>query len=277
MTFDKLCNSILERAFHGTPHDIVGSFDMQKIGTGEGNMAYGWGAYTAESMEVANTYRKGLKHRDFINKVRNAYDEGYDPQEAEEALMNAGLDEKEMALVKALQKEDWWGFDYPHQAVNAALKEPDSFEYGEETDNAIKNFGNLYEFNILADKENDFLDWNKPLSEQNENVQRKCEHAYSDRYSDSPLAPMPFKDMRKNYGTEPNGSYIYHSVGNDPKDSSLRLLKHGIKGIKYLDQGSRGVGEGTYNYVIFDPKIIQIVAKNGEFVMSGKKPEMVSI
>ena len=179
MTFDQICNSILERVFHGTPHDIVGSFDMQKIGSGEGNMAYGYGGYTAESMEVANTYRKGLKHRDFINKVRNAYDEGYDPQEAEEALMNAGLDEKEMALVKALQKEDWWGFDYPHQAVNAALKEPDSFEYGEETDNAIKNFGNLYEFNILADKENDFLDWNKPLSEQSEKVKESLKNIIS--------------------------------------------------------------------------------------------------
>jgi hypothetical protein len=57
----------------------------------------------------------------------------------------------------------------------------------------------------------------------------------------------------------------------------MRLLKAGILGIRYLDQGSRGVGEGTYNYVIFDPSVIQIVSKNGEFVMSSKKPENVEV
>lgn len=272
MTFDKLCNSILERVYHGTPHDIVGTFDLNKIGSGEGNTAYGWGAYAAENMEVAEQYRKGLKHRDFINKVKDAYGEDYDPQEAEEALMSAGLDDKEMALVKALKKEDWWGFDYPHQAVNAALKEPQHFEHGEETENAIKNFGNLYEFNILADKENDFLQWDKPLNQQSEKVQNAVREATTDIW-------------KSDVGSY-DGSVIYNGLvedlknfdkNNPQKNASMRLLKAGILGIRYLDQGSRGVGEGTYNYVIFDPSIIQIVFKNGEFVMSSKKPENVEV
>jgi hypothetical protein len=37
----------------------------------------------------------------------------------------------------------------------------------------------------------------------------------------------------------------------------------GIKGIKYLDQGSRGAGEGSRNYVVFDDKLIDIVKKYG--------------
>jgi len=41
------------------------------------------------------------------------------------------------------------------------------------------------------------------------------------------------------------------------------LREAGIPGIRYLDQGSRGTGSGTSNYVVFDPGIIDIVKKYG--------------
>ena len=41
------------------------------------------------------------------------------------------------------------------------------------------------------------------------------------------------------------------------------MSEAGIPGIKYLDQGSRSVGEGSRNYVIPDPRIIQIMRKYG--------------
>ena len=37
----------------------------------------------------------------------------------------------------------------------------------------------------------------------------------------------------------------------------------GLPGIKYLDQGSRGGGEGTHNYVVFDAATIDILRKYG--------------
>ena len=37
----------------------------------------------------------------------------------------------------------------------------------------------------------------------------------------------------------------------------------GIPGIKYLDQGSRGAGEGSRNYVVFDDSLIEILKKYG--------------
>jgi ABC-type oligopeptide transport system ATPase subunit len=106
------------------------------------------------------------------------------------------------------------------------------------------------------------------------------------------------KFEQRNYwqGTVSSGALFYHQVsktvsdkiGNledygsigtpsEQKIASEFLKEAGVKGIKYLDQGSRGTGEGTYNYVIFDPSVIQIVSKNGEFVMSSKKPENVEI
>ncbi len=41
------------------------------------------------------------------------------------------------------------------------------------------------------------------------------------------------------------------------------MNKSGIPGIKYLDQGSRGAGEGSSNYVVFNDKLIDIMKKYG--------------
>ncbi len=46
-------------AYHGTPHDFE-SFDLSKIGTGEGAQVYGHGLYFAENKSVAAEYRKNL-------------------------------------------------------------------------------------------------------------------------------------------------------------------------------------------------------------------------
>jgi hypothetical protein len=52
-------------AHHGTPHTFapteknpLGEFDHSKIGSGEGNQAYGWGTYLAENPKVAEKYKK---------------------------------------------------------------------------------------------------------------------------------------------------------------------------------------------------------------------------
>ena len=48
-----------------------------------------------------------------------------------------------------------------------------------------------------------------------------------------------------------------------PEDAALRLKEIGIPGIRYLDQASRGAGEGTRNYVMFDDALANIVSRNG--------------
>jgi hypothetical protein len=263
--------------FHGTAHDVVGNFSLNKIGTGEGNIAYGWGLYFAENPEIAKGYKRGLTHKDFLRKVSEVYDEYTSPEEADEALNNAGLTSSQLALVKALQDEDWWGFDYPHQAVNAALKEPQHFEHGEEVDKALENFGNLYAVDINADKENDFLNWDSPISMESEKVKAAFDEVnYMDLHAPNGMA---FRDYVSATGEEPKSSEIYKSLSKEssPQKASELFLKHDIKGIRYLDQRSREKGDGTYNYVIFDPSVIQIVSKNGEFVMSSKTPENVEV
>ena len=49
------------------------------------------------------------------------------------------------------------------------------------------------------------------------------------------------------------------SMKEAAKFASLQLNQHGIAGLKYLDGSSRRAGEGSYNYVVFDDKLTQIV------------------
>ena len=42
------------------------------------------------------------------------------------------------------------------------------------------------------------------------------------------------------------------------------LRDAGIPGIRYLDGGSRGAGQGTSNYVVFDSDLTEILKRNGE-------------
>jgi hypothetical protein len=62
--------------------------------------------------------------------------------------------------------------------------------------------------------------------------------------------------------------YVINSFGGDqnrdaPKASEL-LLSRGVFGIRYWDAMSRGAGEGTSNYVIFDENLIKILEKNDQ-------------
>ena len=47
------------KAYHGTPHK-VDKFSTEKVGTGEGAQAYGWGIYVSDRLEVADSYRTAL-------------------------------------------------------------------------------------------------------------------------------------------------------------------------------------------------------------------------
>lgn len=43
-------------AWHGSPFDFD-SFDLGKIGAGEGNQAHGWGLYFAKNKKISEAYK----------------------------------------------------------------------------------------------------------------------------------------------------------------------------------------------------------------------------
>jgi hypothetical protein len=47
-------------------------------------------------------------------------------------------------------------------------------------------------------------------------------------------------------------------------DATDTLRQIGIPGIRYLDGGSRSAGQGSSNFVAFDPEMIRILERNGQ-------------
>jgi len=220
-------------AWHGSPHTFD-KFSTEKIGTGEGAQAYGHGLYFAGAKEVAEHYKDTLGIKEgaqILKEGRNNYSVwGRKKGDAQISLISEGLlYGKAVAL-----KEEW----------------------------DKKNAGRLYQVE-LAPKEEDYLLWDKPLSEQSEKVKKAL--------YDSSFA--------KDVDSRAVGKDIYLAAALDDsrgiensgyKAASDYLHSLGIRGIKYLDGSSRGNGEGSYNYVLFSDKDVEITA------MFMKKPAAIT-
>lgn len=255
-------------AYHGTPHRGIDKFSTDKIGTGEGAQAYGWGLYFAGKREVAEHYRKTLAGATF--------------DYADEAT------QKRMARLTNF--DDWiWRYlsdtaedaNYePAKMVETLNRYADRYSGSRDQMREIakliedgklvpKRGGALYEVNVTEDDE--LLLWDKPLNEQ----PRPVREALAD-FADRAKLISPYKDVKDGtrYRAILPGETRYFMTEQEARDAVLgrwdggsaymRLAERGgqraasealsaigIKGIKYLDGTSRGAGDGTYNYVIF--------------------------
>lgn len=209
-------------AWHGSPHKFS-KFSLEHMGTGEGNQAYGWGLYFAGKKEVAEWYRDaGIM---VSPRLRMVLDNHPDYESARASLQSA-----------------------IREGVNggAEVWQPVLDEL-----NAIQE-GNVYQVN-LQPTEDQYLDWDKPLSEQSDYV-KKMLNSEQETYRNTEGAEGA-------YINNVDGQRIYKEFEfkyGTPKEALLKLLELGIPGVRYLDMGSRNEGEGTNNYVIFDDSLIEI-------------------
>ncbi len=120
----------------------------------------------------------------------------------------------------------------------------------------MKQPGRMYEVNIKADPE-DFLDWDKPLSQQSDSVRERV-NALGIKQRD--LDYQLSKDQRGGFAVI---KALQNHTGKGTEGASQALKEAGFPGIRYLDQGSRGAGEGSRNYVAFDDSLIEILRKYG--------------
>jgi hypothetical protein len=220
-------------AYHGSPHSFD-AFDTSKIGTGEGAQAYGHGLYFAEGEGVARQYRDVLASRSETDT----------PEGVAKFWANMqGGHEGGISHLEFVQRQiDQYPNNYP---PGEADKINQAIQYLKSGGDLKPAGGHMYEVNIGADPDH-FLDWDKPLSEQHPVVQ--------DAIGKLGIA--------QNYKPETvTGEYLARSLGSS--EGAQQLREAGIPGIRYLDQGSRGAGQGTHNYVVFDAKTIDILRKYG--------------
>jgi len=228
-------------AWHGTPHD-VDKFSSSKIGTGEGAQAYGYGLYFAGSREVAGWYKDKLSAS---------------PKYIDASLFEAKEPGLTAEVWDKMTAEGGWGEDksFALQGLLAkTLAGHDGFyieTVGRELYNKVRaaaqkvySKGKLYQVE-LAPAEDEYLLWDKPLSDQKNNIVNRFKLEANRRYSDANPTyskMVEFADFLDKNKSNFNGSYFYRDLskilGTDAEASSF-LHAAGIRGIKYLDGTSR--------------------------------------
>lgn len=266
-TFDPADPKILNQsAYHGTPYRGIDKFSTDKIGTGEGAQAYGWGLYFASKKEVAEWYRENLSaDAPALTIDGQEYDGPTLARMIEDNPNDKDVDVWRMARnvlrlgVTLEQFKSGITEDMPARARRAADELVRRAQVGR---------GQLYEVEIPEDDV--MLLWDKPLSEQPEKVREALERAGIVDFEKN-IGPSATGEIRglgwsKNVGSL-RGEELYRRIvereftpekgattaarKNSEKAASEALAALGIKGIKYLDGTSRGAGDGSYNYVIF--------------------------
>lgn len=219
-------------AHHGTPHQ-VDRFSLEKVGTGEGAQVYGWGLYFAENKEVASRYREQLSGPTLNTgalwwRIMHMIHDRF-PGEAA-----GGLAQDILGTPPSRRR-----LDFPR------LSEEDVKLFDEYSRSKT---GNEYTVTIEVEP-GELLDWHTPINQQSQKVQ--------DAVLRGPLAhanyrgatgaeiynelSQLFKTPAKNLPDWVIESEMFRGdsmVGSD-RQASQYLKSLGIKGIRYLDQGSR--------------------------------------
>jgi hypothetical protein len=236
-------------AYHGSPHTFD-RFDMSKIGTGEGAQVYGHGLYFAENEDVARSYRDALSPKKVeVGGVAL-------PENVQKRLANAinrfptvdsylnplisSLEKRKLEAAQAVKDGDTFMSDILSADVNSLQSAVDALipHRGKAFDQVPA--GSMYQVQINANPE-DFLDWDAPFGQQPKKVQDAIRYAF---------------------GPQPENAMIGGNTMDKPREMHTRLMQEkGIPGIKYLDQGSRGAGQGSRNFVVFDDKLINILKR----------------
>lgn len=242
---DELAYAI--NAYHGSPHRFD-KFSSERIGTGEGAQAYGKGLYFAENERVGKSYRDAA----LLKVDGKDFDELNHKHVAASAVHDTGSRESAIASIEAQLPNISPAYDgaYRTRLMRAlgALKRNEPLP-------GIEQGGAVYSVTINADKE-DMIGWDTQLKKQDPKIAKA-------------VSEILGIDAR-NYNGREAYNEIGMKLGRDLDAANAALLKKGIVGIHYLDQVSRGAGEGTSNFVIFDDSLIEINAVNGKPV----KPEV---
>lgn len=207
------------KAYHGTPHEFD-RFDSTKIGTGEGAQAYGHGLYFAENERIAKHYKDkitGLRSG-AVNRILDRHN----------GDIGAAIEytKGEVARLEALpdsagsKKQAFIGIN------KDALDDLQRIASGSEL-----RSGQMYEVDINASPD-DFVNYDARLDEQSDLVKSVLgtgEETAAAR-------------LQRAYTNEMFGGDMIGQNRATPTEVSQGLLSKGIKGIRYLDASSRGMG-----------------------------------
>jgi len=274
-------------AFHGTPH-LFEKFSLDRIGTGEGAQAFGWGLYFAGNKALAAHYRKVLSQRHGkpstveynLKGERQSIEERRAWMKISEQVGEANGFAKlqTMALGTSISNVLNGGesidqaatalHDHLLQMYDEAAVAP-VVQALRDTAPEVKVAGRLYEVDLPEDAE--LIAYDEKLVDQPPAVQDII-RAAARVFADAMGEPTGRRDRQWEWSTIADGQdygfkgrdfydMVSEAVGGD-KPASQILADYGIPGHRFLDGSSRKKGEGNYNYVIYDDN--QVAVKSYE-------------
>ncbi len=255
------------RTYHGSGADFT-EFDFDHMNEGAGSQAFGWGGYVTSSWEIARSYA-------------NLIDD--DPSKRQYAIRKNNGDRflKSFPTLESFLNNEY--------IKMGKFSEEEKIAYYNERAKDAEPYHNLYEVNIPDDNGKNYMDWDAPLTdEQQKNIYEalydlpqdqldkmaedgQFKHLLYDivKYIDKDRAiPALVSDntitrptLMDEYYIPNIGATAYSRIKrwlDSPKEASKFLSKAGFTGIKYYAGRNFGAEEGDMNYVIFKPEDMKI-------------------
>lgn len=250
-------------AYHGSPYNFD-SFSIDKIGTGEGAQAFGYGLYFTEDKDIAEYYRKATSYRQGAAAYTKPDGTALTDNEILTAYFTPGnIVPSYTGMDKVIEfypgnSERSWAVKVVSVDANGNPKygERERVHYTspglKELEKVLpkmgfkKNEGQTYEVNIKAEKDQ-MLDWGLPFEQQSTNVKEA-------------LTKLADELKDPNINDFDKGSTAYKFLANRVGEiqASQKLKELGVPGIKYLAQGGKS---DKQNFVIFDDKQVEVSKK----------------
>jgi hypothetical protein len=236
--------------FHGSPHRFT-KFDSSKIGTGEGNQTYGYGLYLAENPAVAQEYKQALSEPELFVGGKKLQPKAGSPDDVANAWLQDVFDRGFFGSKTA---------DPFDQAIADIQKAPVPDK--EAVIQAVKDLkakgatmrpgGNVYQVDLPDEQIAKMLDFDSPFNKQPKSVQEaiKASGIFKEYKANLSDFSSPMMSRNKNMRGENIMQFLEFKLGG-PEQVAAKLRDLGISGVRYLDEGSRGAGKGTSNFVVF--------------------------
>ncbi len=230
------------KVYHGSGADFT-EFDFDHMGEGAGSQAFGWGGYVTSSKKIGKNYATLMD-----NDPSRAY---YRIQHS-----NGTRFAKKYPTLESFLHGD------KQIAMNDKFTEHEKIDFYNEMKKLAEPYHNLYEVDIPEDNGSNYLDWDKPLSKnQQDAIREGLEHL-----------GVGIKTLEsKGQSFERTGEDVYNStlyigltgteydLPEKTKGISKFLSSVGFTGIKYkAGRYFVGAKKGDVNYVIFKPEDMKI-------------------
>lgn len=266
-------------AWHGSPY-AFDRFTTEKIGTGEGAQAFGWGLYFTDLESIAKNYAEKLaggKAENIVFLRKGVWEGDWGKEISLKTLLYGGIldlgaiDKIQTAILDGAKNKESI-LKYLERQLNYDTDAKKAYDFVNEKVEKINAPSKaLYKVSLHKGKspsEYTWLEWDKPVSADNiikinkaleqrgiPAVPKKyMEVGFDGRVSAGMKGKEVYSELVKIFGDEYKVEW--------GKQASLFLLENGIDGIKYPAESiARGATSDTargFNYVVFDENAVSI-------------------